>query len=122
MRSETDPDAGLRERFGALRERDRAAAPAFERMITPPASRIRSSRSRLAWTAGGFALASVVGALLLLRPPPPLDAAVATLPAWPTQTAFLLADAGESSRRLAWTPSPTSGLGQPTFTRIEEKR
>jgi hypothetical protein len=95
-------------------------------MGRPPA-RARRGWSPLAWSAGGFALALTVGWLLVVRPPtavsdPAPDALLAALPAWPTHTDFLLADGSDPSQRFNWSPSPTSGLGQPTFSRIPEVR
>ena len=118
-----DTDADLRERFRELREHDCAAAPAFESVLPlAPAGALRS-RPGLAWTAGGFALAAVAGLFLILRlPPTALDVAAFALPAWPSPTAFLLAGAGDSSRHLSWAPSPTSGLGQPSFNRYREDK
>jgi hypothetical protein len=118
-----DADADLRERFRELREHDGQAAPAFESVLLHTSARARHGPSRLVWTTGGFALATAVGLFLILRAPEPaLDAAAAALPAWPSQTDFLLAGAGDSSQRLSWSPSPTSVLGQPSFNRYREER
>jgi hypothetical protein len=123
MSQDTEFDSGLSERIRALRERDRADAPAFTSLIARIPSRTTPRPARFGWAAGGIALAAAVGAFLVLQPPPPQpDAGLVALPAWPTQTAFLLADTGASSRRLGWTSAPTSGLGRSTFTPIEEYR
>jgi len=117
-----DPDAELRERFGALRERDAALAPAFARMTADPTPHPRRDSARPAW-AGAFALAIAVGMFAAMgRHAPQSDADAVALPAWPKNTAFLLADAGDAARGLAWTASPTSGLGRSAFTRYEENR
>jgi hypothetical protein len=115
----TDADADLRERFLQLREHDCAAAPAYESVrLYTPASR---SRPGLAWTACGFVLAAAMGIFLILRPPTTtLDATAAALPAWQSQTDFLLAGTGDALQRLSWAPSPTSGLVRPTFNHYRE--
>ena len=121
----TDADADLRERFRELREHDCAAVPAFEsvRLYTPtptPAPALRR-RPGLAWTAGGFALAAAMGLFLILRPPTiALDVTAAALPAWQSQTDFLLAGTGDSLQRLSWAPLPTSGLARPSFNHYRE--
>jgi hypothetical protein len=118
-----DADADLHKRFRELREHDGAAAPAFESVLLHASTRTQHGPSRLAWTAGGLALATAVGLFLILRPPTlAFDAEAAALPAWPSQTDFLLAGAGDSSQRLSWSPSPTSVLGQPSFNRYREDR
>lgn len=118
-----DSDADLRERFRELREHDNLAAPAFESVLMHASARMRHGWSRLVWTAAGFTLTAVVGFVLILRPPSTeLDTAAVTLPPWPTQTDFLMASMSDPSQRLTWSPSPTSGLGQPSFNRYQESR
>ena len=116
-----DTDADLRERFSELREHDGTAVPAFERVASQSSARRSRIRPALAWAAGGFALAFAAGLFPLLRLPTttPLVAAVA-MPAWPSQTDFLLANADDSLQRLSWTSSPTSGLGHLTFNHLLE--
>ena len=119
----TDADADLRECFRELREHDSAAAPAFEsvRLYTPTPVPALRSRQGFAWTAGGFALAAAMGLFLILRPPTiALDVTAAALPAWQSQTDFLLAGTGDSLQRLSWAPSPTSGLARPSFNHYRE--
>ena len=119
----TDPDADLRERFLELREHDCAAAPGFEsvRLYTPAPARALRNRPGLAWTAGGFVLAAVMGVFLILRPPTTaLDATAAALPAWQSQTDFLLVGTGDALQRLSWAQSPTSGLVRPSFNHSRE--
>jgi hypothetical protein len=116
-------DADLRERFRDLREHDGVAAPAFASVLTRASAPMRRGRSRLAWTAAGFAMAAVAGVFLILRPPDAgLDFAVVALPPWPTQTDSLMASVSDSSQFLTWSPSPTSMLGQPSFNRYQESR
>lgn len=117
----TDADADLRERFRELREHDYAAVPTLESVLPhAPASAPRGGPG-LAWSAGVFALAAAVGLYLILRPPTTaLYVAAVALPAWQSQTDFLLAGAGDSLQRLSWAPSPTSGLARPSFTHYRE--
>jgi len=123
MRHDTEIDTELGQRLRALRERDRACAPAFATLMARGMPRNARPPLRFAWVAGGAALAAAVGAFLLLQTPPQQqDADAVALPSWPTRTAFLLADAGAPSRGLGWTSSPTSGIGQPAFPHLEEKR
>ncbi|MEO8755468.1 MAG: hypothetical protein ABI624_22630 [Casimicrobiaceae bacterium] len=110
-----DPDADLRAWFQEVREHDSVAAPAFEGMLPHPPRHASRGRQRLAWTAGGVALATAAGLFLLLRPPAANDVAAVALPAFRSPTDFLLAGAGASLQHLSWTPSPTSGLGQASF-------
>ena len=116
-----DADADLRERFSELREHDRSAMPVFDKVALQASTRGLQIRPVLAWTAGGFALAAAVGLFPLLRAPTTeLDAAAVAMPAWQSQTDFLLANAGDSLQRLSWTSSPTSGLGHLTFNHYLE--
>ena len=118
-----ESDADLREQFRGLREYDNAAAPTFESVLMRAPVHLRHGWSKLAWSAGGFALAAVVGFFLIQRPSETaLDAMALALPPWPTRTDFLRESASDSSRRLTWSPSPTSGLGQPSFNRYQESR
>jgi hypothetical protein len=120
----SDSDADLREQFQVLRESDHAAVPAFESILSrAPGRTLRGGRG-LAWAAGGALVVVVVAAaemfLMLQRPTVEPDAVA--LPAWRSPTDFLLADAAGSVQRLSWTPSPISGLGQPSFNSEQEKR
>ncbi len=124
----TDTDTDLDKWFQGLQDQDRAAAPAFESLLArAPAARAsaRKSRSRgaPAWAAGGFALLATAGLFLILQRPANVpDASTVALPAWQSPTDFLLASPDNSLRRLSWTPTPTSGLDQPTLIRTQENR
>ena len=121
-----DPDTDLRERFQALRENDRAAAPAFESILSRAPGRMLRSGRGLAWAAGGALVVAVVAAAELLlmqqRPAIELNTSAVALPQWRSPTDFLLADATGSVQRLSWAPSPSAGLGQPSFNPERENR
>jgi hypothetical protein len=119
----TDSDADLREQFRDLQEHDSLSVPAFESVLVRTPTRKRNAWPRRAWAAGGLAAVAAVGLLLMIRPPAPeLDTAAVALPPWPTQTDSLMASASDPAQGLAWSPSPTSGLGQPSFNRYQESR
>jgi hypothetical protein len=124
VKTDTDlRDADLRERFRELREQDGTATPALDNVLLRAGAQAQRGKPRAAWMAGGFAAVVMIGLVLFLRPPVPSPIAeAAAMPAWPRHTDFLLAGASDSSQRLNWSPSPTSGLGQPTFSHHRESR
>jgi len=115
-----DPDKDLLERFGRLREQDRAATPAFESVMRP--TRVRPpAQARHIWVMRGLVVAGVLVLVLLLRPPAHDAPAVATA-AWHSPTDFLLAQASGSMQNLSQAPTPTAGLGPPSFKPERENR
>ena len=109
-------DGDLRSCFRELRERDVAATPALSSMLVSK----RSGRrwSRLAFGTAAFALAAVAGmSALLATLPTAFEPASVALPPWPTETSSLL-----STMSVAPWSSPTSVLGQPSFSHYRESR
>jgi hypothetical protein len=123
MQMNDESDADLRKRFRELREQDGTPTPDFDHVLTRASPRSRRSRPGTLGIAGGFVLMTAVGFFLFLRPPETsTDALAVSLPPWPRQTDFLLAAGSDPSQQVSWSPSPTSGLGQPSFSRYPEAR